>query len=405
MQINDKRNSLVKHANKTYRRRARSEIRNIAIHHSATTSGSAEAFARYHVNQLDWPGVAYHYVINKDGSIDLCHDPEVVSYHVGNSNGRALGICMVGDFRTQTLDAPQRNAALELVKNLINDFNLTVDDVWGHIEFPGYSWKPCPSINMEQFRSSLREAGSPTSSPINNIPSQPSPRQIISRGDRGDDVKTIQQKLADLGFNPGPIDGIFGPLTVDAVERFQRSARIGVDGVVGPETRSALENYEATTDPVEHGAPSDEPDQREEQYLGEQRRMLRLIRPMMRGEDVIQVQEKVGALIDGVYGPATERSVMAFQRRNNLTVDGIVGPLTWRALDATNGNVPVYERILSLQTPMMRGDDVRHVQQALNVQVDGIFGPNTERAVREFQRQAGITVDGIVGSQTWNRLF
>ncbi|QOY34301.1 peptidoglycan recognition protein family protein [Anaerobacillus isosaccharinicus] len=405
MQINDKRNSLVKHANKTYRRRARSEIRNIAIHHSATTSGSAEAFARYHVNQLDWPGVAYHYVINKDGSIDLCHDPEVVSYHVGNSNGRALGICMVGDFRTQTLDAPQRNAALELVKNLINDFNLTVDDVWGHIEFPGYSWKPCPSINMEQFRSSLREAGSPTSSPINNIPSQPSPRQIISRGDRGDDVKTIQQKLADLGFNPGPIDGIFGPLTVDAVERFQRSARIGVDGVVGPETRSALENYEATTDPVEHGAPSDEPDQREEQYLGEQRRMLRLIRPMMRGEDVIQVQEKVGALIDGVYGPATERSVMAFQRRNNLTVDGIVGPLTWRALDATNGNVPVYERILSLQTPMMRGDDVRHVQQALNVQVDGIFGPNTERAVREFQRQAGITVDGIVGPQTWNRLF
>ena len=405
MQINDKRNSLVTHASKTYRRRARSEIRNIAIHHSATTSGSAEAFARYHVNQLDWPGVAYHYVINKDGSIDLCHDPEVVSYHVGNSNGRALGICMVGDFRTQTLDTPQRNAALELVKKLINDFNLTVDDVWGHIEFPGYSWKPCPSINMEQFRSSLREAGSPTSSPIKNIPSQPSPRQIVSRGDRGVDVTIIQQKLADLGFNPGPIDGIFGPLTVDAVERFQRSARIGVDGVVGPETRNALENYEATTDPVEHGAPSDEPDQREEQFLGEQRRMLRLIRPMMRGEDVTQVQEKVGALTDGVYGPETERSVMAFQRRNNLTVDGIVGPLTWKALDAINGNVPVYERILSLQTPMMRGDDVRHVQQALNVQVDGIFGPNTERAVRDFQRQAGITVDGIVGPQTWNRLF
>lgn len=404
MNINDKRNSLTRHRSKTYRRRSRSEIRNIAIHHSATTSGSAEAFARYHVNQLDWPGIGYHYVVNKNGSIDLCHDPEIVSYHVGNSNGRAIGICMVGDFRTQTLESPQRDATLQLVRQLLQDFNLTIADVWGHIEFPGYEWKQCPSISMEQFRSSLRDGGR-TATPTIPVPSQPASRTILSQGDRGADVRAVQQQLADLGFNPGPVDGIYGPLTVDAVERFQRAARIGVDGVVGPVTRSAFTTFNAPSGVIEHGAPSDEPDEREALFTRESRRMLRYLRPMMRGEDVIEVQEKVGALVDGTFGPNTERSVMDFQRRNNLTADGIVGPRTWAALDAVEQERPVYTRLLSLRNPMMRGDDVKHVQRALNIATDGIFGPDTERAVQNFQRQQRLQVDGIVGPQTWNRLF
>ncbi|RXI98174.1 N-acetylmuramoyl-L-alanine amidase [Anaerobacillus alkaliphilus] len=404
MNINDKRNSLARHSSRSYRRRSRSDIRNIAIHHSATTSGSAEAFARYHVNQLGWPGIAYHYVVNKDGSIDLCHDPEVVSYHVGNSNSRALGICMVGDFRTQTLETAQREATIALIRSLLVDFNLTVDDVWGHIEFPGYEWKQCPSISMEQFRRSL-STGEAVSPPSISVPTQSRERTLLSLGDRGNDVRAVQQQLADLGFNPGPVDGIFGPLTTDAVERFQRASRINVDGVVGPQTRTAMSNYSPPSEPIEHGAPSDEPDERESQFLEENRRMLRFIRPMMRGEDVREVQEKVGAILDGTYGPDTERRVMDFQRRNNLVADGIVGPRTWAALDGISQISPVYSRLLSLRDPMMRGEDVKHVQTALNVTADGVFGPITERAVRNFQRQQRLQVDGIVGPQTWNRLF
>ncbi|GAE24708.1 hypothetical protein JCM9140_656 [Halalkalibacter wakoensis JCM 9140] len=409
MNIIDKRNSLASHRSRSYRRRSRSAIRNIAIHHSATTSGSAEAFARYHVNELGWPGIGYHYVVSRDGSISRCHDLEVVSYHVGNSNAHAVGICMVGDFRTQSLPDAQRQATLDLTRYLMRQLNIPIDSVWGHIEFPGYSWKPCPSISMQNFRNWLREEGATLSgrpSPAPTYVAGVRQRTILSRGDQGDDIQALQERLDELGFHPGPIDGIFGPQTEDAVMRFQRSASILVDGIVGPQTREALRDFESPTERPDHGSPTDEPDENEEMYRSETRRMLRHIQPMMRGEDVQEVQQKVGATVDGIFGPETEERVRQFQRSANIVVDGIVGPQTWRALDrVAQSNGVSYQRLLSVQTPFLRGEDVKQVQQELGVTADGIYGPRTAQAVRDFQRSENITVDGIVGPQTWGRLF
>ncbi|WP_332693769.1 peptidoglycan recognition protein family protein [Halalkalibacter lacteus] len=409
MNIIDKRSSLASSRSRSYTRRARSAIRNIAIHHSATTSGSAEAFARYHVNELGWPGIGYHYVIDKDGSISLCHDLEVVSYHVGNSNSFAVGICMVGDFRTQSLTDAQRQATLDLTRSLMDQLTIPIDNVWGHIEFPGYSWKPCPSISMQKFRSWLREEGANFSESPPPSPSYVAgarKRTILSRGDQGDDIKALQERLDEIGFHPGPIDGIFGPQTADAVMRFQRTASISVDGIVGPETREALRDYKPATEPIEHGSPTDEPDDREEMYRTETRRMLRLISPMMRGTDVQEVQGKIGSATDGIFGPETGARVREFQRSEGITEDGIVGPQTWRALDRIQqSRGGRYQRLLSVQTPYIRGEDVKLIQRALNVRVDGLYGPLTEQAVRKYQRREAIAVDGIVGSQTWRRLF
>jgi len=55
-------------------------------------------------------------------------------------------------------------------------------------------------------------------------------------------TKGIQQALANLGYNPGAIDGIMGPNTKAALMAFQKDAKITVDGVVGPQTRQALAN-------------------------------------------------------------------------------------------------------------------------------------------------------------------
>ena len=62
----------------------------------------------------------------------------------------------------------------------------------------------------------------------------------IQQGSQGDDVLTVQKKLQAMGFDPGPIDGIFGSKTTSAVRRFQEKHGLQVDGIVGPETGGAL---------------------------------------------------------------------------------------------------------------------------------------------------------------------
>ncbi|HEX2027657.1 MAG TPA: N-acetylmuramoyl-L-alanine amidase [Nitriliruptorales bacterium] len=105
----------------------------------------------------------------------------------------------------------------------------------------------------------------------------------------------------------------------------------------------------------------------------------------------------------GVFGAATEAAVRTFQQGRGLTSDGLVGPDTWRALVESGRSLG--DRRLYLTDPMLRGDDVRELQQRLNRlgfdagYVDGVFGPQTSEAVRDFQLNVGLRVDSIVGHQ------
>lgn len=84
--------------------------------------------------------------------------------------------------------------------------------------------------------------------------------RILRDGDYGADVVELQTRLKAVGYDPGEIDGEFGPNTEDAVEALQTAAGITVDGEFGPDSLAALVKMEGTDDPDEPAdAPGDEP--------------------------------------------------------------------------------------------------------------------------------------------------
>lgn len=106
--------------------------------------------------------------------------------------------------------------------------------------------------------------------------------------------------------------------------------------------------------------------------------------------------------VDGIFGNATLSAVRDFQNNNSLTVDGLVGNNTWKTLLS----LPPY--------PLLRQGDsgayVKLLQQLLESNliavngIDGIFGSKTLAAVRLFQQEKGLDVDGLVGNNTWSAL-
>ncbi len=106
--------------------------------------------------------------------------------------------------------------------------------------------------------------------------------------------------------------------------------------------------------------------------------------------------------VDGIFGPNTEAAVRAVQQSSGVAADGIVGPLTWPKLIVSVRRGSTGEAVRGVQEEFqfrnLSGDPSK------GVQIDGIFGPKTDEAVRGFQQALGLSVDGIVGPLTWRAL-
>ncbi len=143
--------------------------------------------------------------------------------------------------------------------------------------------------------------------------------------------------------------------------------------------------------------------------------MIKAVAPGDRGLAVSDVQKRLrelgfappgfeAELGEALYGESTTNAVRDFQEKRGLRPHGQVDETTWHEL--VEASFKLGDRFLYLRIPPFRGDDVREVQLYLNRlgfnagREDGIFGHDTDLALRTFQHNMGIPVDGIAGSST-----
>lgn len=206
---------------------------------------------------------------------------------------------------------------------------------------------------------------------------------LCAIGDSGRDVVEIKQRLYELGYID-TAEGSFDEAMEAGVKEFQAANSLSVDGKVGRNTKEALYNPECVPKAFNIGDSGDK-------ILTYQKRL-----------------KKLGYLTtepDGIYGTDTQMAVRRFQEQNSLIADGYLGPITRDALmsDDAVGNALSYS---------MHGSDVKNVQQRLYElnyirakDINSYYTSLTEKAVKLFQKNNGLTVDGKVGRNTMNVLF
>jgi N-acetylmuramoyl-L-alanine amidase len=129
------------------------------------------------------------------------------------------------------------------------------------------------------------------------------------------------------------------------------------------------------------------------------------------GDAVLDLQERLWSLSfsvgedrPGEFGEATAIALKQFQESRGLHADGVCDSQTWGVL--VEAGIPLGERLLYFRSPPMRGDDVAELQRRLSEigfysgAINAIYGEPTAAAVAEFQRNVGMTADGMFGKLT-----
>ena len=229
----------------------------------------------------------------------------------------------------------------------------------------------------------------------------------LKKGDKGAEVKKLQERLKELGYYSSAIDSSYGTKTVEAVKAFQKKNGLTADGVAGTATlkklnsTSAVKNTTTTTTTTNTNTT---------------------LKSGAKGEAVKELQRRLKELgyynnaIDGDYGAKTVVAVKAFQKKNGLTADGVAGSTTLKKLNSTSAVKAGTTTTTTTTTTTSglksgaTGAEVKKLQERLKelgyytAAIDSSYGAKTIAAVKAFQQKNGLTADGVAGTATMNKL-
>lgn len=259
------------------------------------------------------------------------------------------------------------------------------------------------------------------------------PSRTLRRGYQGDDVKSVQSRLKELGYYTGSIDGQYGSGSMAAVKAFQSKHGLTADGLAGKATYAIL--FSDSAKKANESSTTTKPSTPNNSY----EIPTRTLRRNDTGDDVANLQKRLKelgyytSLVDGSYGNGTVAAVTAFQQQHGLTADGVAGSRTYAILfsskaqqatkvpDSSDNEIaedqPTATEPEGGWTKLKRdstGAAVKQLQEALaklnypigvSSEEGYVYNYSTVWAVECFQRRNGLPVDGVAGASTQAKLY
>ncbi|MEH2280905.1 MAG: peptidoglycan-binding protein [Nostoc sp.] len=201
----------------------------------------------------------------------------------------------------------------------------------------------------------------------------------LAKGDEGEDVRALQERLRVAGFYYGNATGIFGPITEESVKRFQDSYKLSVDGIAGPATLGKLPG-------VGIGDGEEAPKKvvnRDKLRVGDRGEPVRIVQ-----EQLIQAGYLEGEP-NGYYGPFTADAVKRFQAANYLSASGVAGPTTRAKLYSSVNTTSKSEfNTLEIQTRLRERGFYKG-------KLNGVMADDTKKAIKQAQEFYGISLKDL----------
>ncbi|MBD2298737.1 peptidoglycan-binding protein [Nostoc sp. FACHB-87] len=226
-------------------------------------------------------------------------------------------------------------------------------------------------------------AASTSSTSVNKTTTQATKRsnsQYLMRGDEGEQVRVLQEKLRVAGYYYGNATGIFGPITEESVKRFQEAYKLNVDGIVGPATISKLPGSG-----VGYGedAPPRRAADKDNLRMGDRGEAVRMLQEQLIKAGYLQGEP------NGYFGSYTSDAVRRFQSDNYLAASGIAGPTTRARLYSKVSNAPKSDfSVLEIQRRLR---DKGFYKGKLN----GVMAEDTRKAIKQAQEFYGVSLSDI----------
>lgn len=345
-----------------YSSRGGNSIKYIVLHYTGNKGDTAKNNAIYFGGGNR--GASAHYFVDDNEIVQVVEEYNA-SWSVGDGKGKynitnqnSISIEMCCNSEGEVSEKTEANA-LELVKSLMNKYNISTTNIVRHYDA---SRKICPnwsSNNWGRWLNFKKKLGDSTI--VENIVVTKPTTSVVDYSKYanyvGNRCKELQTLLIALGYNCGGygVDGIFGKGTYDSLIQFQKDYGLKVDGLAGPNTFDKLYELTGTND----------------------------------SNICFDFEQWVRDL----------QSECNRQGFSNQKVDGYPGPNTLKGCPTlrkgVSGNITklVQERLISLGYKLVKYG------------ADSDFGSETYEAVVKFQKDYGLSPDGIVGKSTWMKLL